>query len=142
MSYTFVTNLYLYFSRLLCPWDLPGKNTGVGCHFLLQGICPTQGSNPGLLHWQADSLRLSRQGSPSGPGDALSWVLGPRRGREQRRGLCPPFLGGEALHRARACSSLSEEALLGSRVLHSWTWKERHCLSLPRQAIPPRPSLL
>ena len=30
----------------------PGKNTGVGCHFLLQGILPTQGSNPGLLHWQ------------------------------------------------------------------------------------------
>ena len=35
------------------------KNTGVGCHFLLQGIFPTQGSNLhllGLLHWQADSL--------------------------------------------------------------------------------------
>ena len=32
------------------PWTSPGKNTGVGCHFLLQGIFPTQGSNPGLLH--------------------------------------------------------------------------------------------
>ena len=32
------------------PWDLPGKNTGVGCHFLLQGIFPMQESNPGLLH--------------------------------------------------------------------------------------------
>ena len=32
------------------PWDSPGKNTGVGCHFLLQGICLTQGLNPGLLH--------------------------------------------------------------------------------------------
>ena len=31
-------------SRLLCPWDSPGKNTGVGCHFLFQGIFPTQGS--------------------------------------------------------------------------------------------------
>ena len=30
--------------------DSPGKNTGVGCHFLLQGIFPTQGSNPGILH--------------------------------------------------------------------------------------------
>ena len=37
-------------SRLLCPWDSPGKNTRVGCHFLLQGIFLTQGSNPGLLH--------------------------------------------------------------------------------------------
>ena len=34
--------------RLLHPWDFPGKNTGVGCHFLLQGIFPTQGLNPGL----------------------------------------------------------------------------------------------
>ena len=34
--------------------DFPGKNTGVGCHFLLQGIFPTQGLNPSLLHWQMD----------------------------------------------------------------------------------------
>ena len=34
-------------ARLLCPWDSPGKNTGVGCHVLLQGIFPTQGWNPG-----------------------------------------------------------------------------------------------
>ena len=32
-------------TRVLCPWDFPGKDTGVGCHFLLQGIFPTQGSN-------------------------------------------------------------------------------------------------
>ena len=37
-------------ARILCPWDFPGKNTGVGCPSLLQGIFPTQGSNPGLLH--------------------------------------------------------------------------------------------
>ena len=37
-------------ARLLCPWDLPGKNIGVGCHFLLQGIFLTQRSNTGLLH--------------------------------------------------------------------------------------------
>ena len=36
--------------------DSPGKNTGVGCHAHLQGIFLTQGSNLGLLHWQADSL--------------------------------------------------------------------------------------
>ena len=39
----------LYPTRLLCPWDSPGKNTGVGCHALLQGIFPTQGSNLHLL---------------------------------------------------------------------------------------------
>ena len=34
---------------LLCPWDSPGKNTGVGCHALLQGIFLTQGSNLSLM---------------------------------------------------------------------------------------------
>ena len=42
-----------------CPWNFPGKNTGVGCPFQLQGIFPTQGLNLPLLHWQADSLPLS-----------------------------------------------------------------------------------
>ena len=54
----------LYFTRLLHLWHFPGKNTGVGCHFLIQGIFPTQGSNPHLLHWQVDSLPLSHQRSP------------------------------------------------------------------------------
>ena len=47
-------------TRLLCPWDSPGKNTRGGCHALLQGIFPTQEWNPGLLHWQANSLPLSQ----------------------------------------------------------------------------------
>ena len=42
---------------LLCPWVFPGKNAGVGCHFLLQGIFLTQELNPGLPHClQADSV--------------------------------------------------------------------------------------
>ena len=64
---------------LVIPWtvipsqrSLPGSSaqgeeyTGAGCHFLLQGIFPTQGSNSHLLHWQADSLLLSHVGSPWG----------------------------------------------------------------------------
>ena len=42
--------------QLICPWDSPGKNTGVDCHVLLQGFFPPQGLNPRLwqlLHWQA-----------------------------------------------------------------------------------------
>ena len=54
-------------TRLLCPWDFPGKNTGVGCHFLLQGS-----SRPKNWTWifckssalQVDSLPLSHWGSP------------------------------------------------------------------------------
>ena len=52
-------------ARLLCQWDFLGKNTGMGFHFLLQGIFPIQGSNLHLLHWQADFfLPLSHQGNP------------------------------------------------------------------------------
>ena len=53
-------------TSLLCPWDYPIKNTGVCCHFLLQGIYLTQGSNLIFLHillWQTDSLPLSLLGS-------------------------------------------------------------------------------
>ena len=51
-------------ARLLCPRDSLGRNTGVGGHFLLQGILPTQGSNPGLLYCRRILYRLSHQGSP------------------------------------------------------------------------------
>ena len=47
-------------ANLLCPWDSPGKNTGMDCHALLQGIFPTQESNlcpPNLLHWRVGSLK-------------------------------------------------------------------------------------
>ena len=59
---------------LAAPWTgahqaplsmgFPGKNTGVGCHFLLQEIFPTQGLNPGLLHCRQILYRLSYEGSP------------------------------------------------------------------------------
>ena len=49
-------------TRFLCPWDFPGKNTGVGCHFLLQEIFPTQGLNPGLPHCRQTLYCLSHQG--------------------------------------------------------------------------------
>ena len=42
-------------ARLLYPWDFLGKNTGMGFHFLLQGIFLTQALNQHLLHWQVDS---------------------------------------------------------------------------------------
>ena len=49
-------------------WDSPGKNAGVGCHALLQGIFLTQGSNPyvlRLVHWQVASLPLVPHGKPN-----------------------------------------------------------------------------
>ena len=68
--------------------DFPGKNTGVDCHFLLQGIFLTQGLNLCLLHGQADSLPAELQGKPENtgmgsqsfllwifPAQELNWVL-------------------------------------------------------------------
>ena len=55
---------------LYSPWNYPGQNTGVGSLSLLQGIFPTQGSNPGLLHCRWILYQLSHKGSPR----ILEWV--------------------------------------------------------------------
>ena len=68
----------LLLARPLCPWNSPGENPGVDIHALLQGICPTQGSNPGLPHCRRI---LSHQGSPL----ILEWVVYPFS-----RGSCWP----------------------------------------------------
>ena len=49
----------------LCPWDSPGKPTGVGSHSLLRGILPTQGSNPGLLHYRQILYHLIQRPLPN-----------------------------------------------------------------------------
>ena len=67
---------------VLCPWNFPGKNTGVGCHFVLQGIFLTQGLNPHLLcllPWQVDSLPLPHKGT-------YSWAE--ENGAVQSDGFC------------------------------------------------------
>ena len=55
------------------PWNSPGQNTGVGSLSLLQGIFPTQGSNPGLPQCRQILYQLSHQGSPT----VLEWVAYP-----------------------------------------------------------------
>ena len=58
---------------LYSPWSSPGQNTGVGSLSLLQGIFPTQGSNPGLPHCRQILYQLSHKGSPK----ILEWVAYP-----------------------------------------------------------------
>ena len=58
---------------LYSPWNSPGQNTGVGSLSLLQGIFPTQGLSPGLLHCRRILYQLSHQGSPR----ILEWVASP-----------------------------------------------------------------
>ena len=57
------------------PWNSSGQNTGVGSLFLLHGIFPTQGSNPGLPHCRQILYQLSHKGSPELEGKVLIWDL-------------------------------------------------------------------
>ena len=61
------------YNYLYSPWNSPGQNTGVGSLSLLQGIFPTQGLNPGLLHWRQILYQMSHKGSPR----ILEWVAYP-----------------------------------------------------------------
>ena len=65
---------------LYSPWNSPSKNTGVGSLSLLQGIFPTQGSNPGLSHCRQILYQLSHQGSPR----ILGWVAYPFSSRSSQ----------------------------------------------------------
>ena len=65
------------------PMDSLGKNTGVGCHFLLQGLIPIRGSNSHLLHWQTDSLTWeAKKKKKKKPAASLSGTSETRLGDE------------------------------------------------------------
>ena len=68
-----VVSYSLWPHGLYSPWNSPGQNTGVGSLSLFQGIFPTQGLNPGLLHCRQILYQLSHKGSPS----ILEWVAYP-----------------------------------------------------------------
>ena len=89
----------------------PGKNTGVGCHSLLQGIFPTRGSNPGLLHCRRILYHLSQQRSPT----ILDWVA-------------YPFSRGSSWPGNRTGASC-----ISGRFFISWATREAH--DKPRQHI-------
>ena len=64
----------LYPSRLLCPWHFPGRNTGVGCHFFLEGIILTQGLNPFLL-WLTHCRRILYHWATGTHSSTLAWKI-------------------------------------------------------------------
>ena len=104
--------------RLLCPWDSPGRKTGIGWHFLLQGIFLTQGSNPHLLyllHWQ---VRLFTTSATSVHAKSL----------QSRPTLCDPMEcspTGSSVHRISQARILEWVAISfsrGSSWPKNWTW--------------------
>ena len=82
-------------ARILCPWNSPGKNTGMGCHALLQGIFLTQGLKPGILHCRQVHYHLSHQRSPE-KGQGLSTPVKVWRSSHVRHAK-NPFQGKDTL---------------------------------------------
>ena len=106
-------------ARLFCPWNSPGKNTGVNCHFLLQGIFPTQGSNLSLLHCKQILYHLSHQGSPIGK----KWTY------TEKNTL---FLNSFCDETLRTWAPLSPETKCVISVKRPWvqvTWFQQHVLN-------------
>ena len=103
-------------TRLLCPWNFPRKNTGMGCHFLLQEIFLIQGlklSLLRLLHWQADSLPLLVV-KPSGyKKQKFSWII--------NRKMWQDFPGGAV---AKNLPASAEDRRVPSLVWKDPTWRE------------------
>ena len=87
--------------------DSPDKNTGVGSHALLQGIFPTQGSNPGLPHCRQILYHLSHQGSP--------WIL---------EWIAYPFSRGSSWHR-----NWTRVSCMAGGFFTSWATRETHSSS-------------
>ena len=104
-------------TRLLCPWDSPGKNTGVGCHFLLQRIFLTQESNPGLLHCRQLIYQLSYKGS-------ICIAAAAAKSLQSCPTLCDPIDGsppGSAVPGILQARTLEWVAISFS---NAWKWKE------------------
>ena len=104
-------------------WDFPGKNTGVGCHFLLQGIFLTEGSNPHvfhLWHWQADSWPTAPPGKPFSLSVHLanSFLSAESAVPSSRKPSLTSSLGAPPSAPPRLCTSLSHNRT-------PWRIKER-----------------
>ena len=114
----------LWPTRLLCPWDFPVKNTGVGSHFLLQQIFLTQGSNPGPLHRQVGSISTeppeklkASWGTNVRPRNFVHLMRAQRRGLQSRRSgsLLGCRVGVGSPGRGHRLCSLA------------WRWEEHVC---------------
>ena len=105
---------------LYSPWNSPGQNTRVGTLSLLQGIFPTEGSNPGLLHYRQIVYQLSHKGSPR----ILEWVAYPFSSRSswprnwtQVSCIAGGFFTNWVIKEAPSCSRVSCYYVYGVMML-------------------------
>ena len=116
-------------TRFLCSWKFPGKNTGMGCHFLLQKIFLTQGSNLrllSLLHWQTNPIPLNHLGSYEW---RSKWKFKVEIYRERERCsawflVCSLF---DLFFKIEKCQCKEEEASL--------TWTSSYSLDVPATCV-------
>ena len=137
----------LWPATLLCPRYFPGKNTGVGCHLLLQGIFPTQGLNLGLLHRRRILYHLSHQGSPDLSLLQIIFQMATRgqTGAEHRLKINKPSLGRikSVLTALLPClSSLPSCSSQESRILSTYFPFATFSLPVLSSRTPPHPSIL
>ena len=103
-------------TRILCSWDFPGKNTGAGCHFLLQGNLPSPGMEPaspalagGFCTTEAPGKPPWRMHRTCHIADAPKSHVGPA---SRTRSSCPQLPGTR--HCSVTASSLSQPDVLSS----------------------------
>ena len=113
---------------LYSPWNCPGQNTGVGSFSLLQGIFPTQGSNPGFPHCRQILYHLSHKGSPR----ILEWVAYPFSSGSSRPSnwtgvSCVEggFFTNWAMREFPISTNFLILKTLIFRLLYSWLWVQK-----------------
>ena len=104
-------------TKLLHPQDFQGKSIGVGCHFLLQGIFPTQELNPGLSHCRQMLYRLIHQGSQLLLGTVSKYISG------AYKGFWFKFMGPEHMLPSLGKMRGKYEKVEFVRNLRMWSWK-------------------
>ena len=128
--------------------DSPGRNTGVGCHALLQGIFPIQGLNSGLQHRRQILYRLSHQGSPCPPyPNSGCWItcifpwLQTFEGHYQNQVNPKVSVQGSHLWQASHCLALQRLMSKAARGVYvSLSWIFLHPTSFPPLQPPPLPT--
>ena len=112
-------------ARPLCPWGFPGKHTGVGCHFLLQGVFLTQEWDLRLLHWQVDSLSAEPPGKPQMQVVSVRLIMGSSWNYGHEPG-CHDTFSVVTLRSHLSCLHFSHSStswsMMGCSVLHILIW--------------------
>ena len=121
----------LWPTRLLCPWNSPGKNTGMGSHALLQGIFLMEGSNPGLLYCRQILYCLSHQGSPILCNVACQLPPFMRLSRQEYWSGFPCLPPVDLLDPEIEPVSLRSPALAGGFFTTSTSWEAHSATALP-----------